>query len=65
MNNSNFLELCMKGSLQQINDAIRSGVSINARGNDGATALMFAAMGSNPEVIAALINAGADSQDKK
>ena len=62
MNDSDFFALCQKDSLQQINEAIRNGANVNAkRQNDGATVLMFAAFkNTNPEVMAALIKAGAN-----
>jgi ankyrin repeat protein len=55
-----FFELCKTGSLQQINEAIEGGEKVNAR-IMGRTPLMMAAeSNSDPEVITALINAGAD-----
>jgi len=65
MNDHDFLILCGKGSLQQINDAIKNGANVNAKGNNEITPLMFAVMNNtNPEVFKALINAGADVNAK-
>ena len=74
MNDSDFIRLCKKGSLQQVAEAIKNGENINARGSmvlpiktdvilyqDGSTPLMAAALyNTNPEVITALIKSGAD-----
>ena len=46
---------------QQIQALIKFGANVNAKDNEGRTALMLAAMDNeNPEVIKALLNAGAD-----
>ena len=61
MSNSDFFELCEKGSLQQINDAIKNGASVNARNDNGFTPLTWAALNNpDPEVLTALIKEGAD-----
>ena len=61
IHDSDFLELCKQGSLQQINDAVNKGANVNVKGEDGATPLMLAARENpDPEVITALIEAGAD-----
>jgi len=61
MRDSDFLELCKRGSLQQINDAIKNGANVNAKNNAGMSTLMWAAeSNTNLEVITALINAGAN-----
>jgi hypothetical protein len=49
------------GSPQEVRSTIAGGAAVNAKGSDGLTALMGAAMHSrDPGVIAALLNAGAD-----
>ena len=57
----NFIRLCMFSSLQEINEAIANGANVNAKSTDGVfrgnTPLM---MTTDPDVIEALINAGAD-----
>jgi ankyrin repeat protein len=61
ISDSDFVELCMEGSLQQITDAIDNGANVNAKIDGGATPLICAAaVNRNPEAIKALINAGAD-----
>ena len=61
LNDEAFIELCMTGTPQEVEDAIRAGSNVNAKNQHGATALIVAAgQNSNPEVITALINAGAD-----
>lgn len=61
MNDFEFIELCKIGSLQQINDAIKNGANVNAKRDDGLTALMWAALNNpNPEVITALVKASAN-----
>ena len=61
INDEAFLELCESGTLQEIEDAIKSGADVNARTRNGTTALMFAATGSNPEIITMLLKNGADA----
>ena len=59
---TSFIELCKTGTLQQISDAIKNGANVNAKGAEKpfSTVLMLAAgNNSNPEVITALISAGA------
>ena len=65
MSDVDFLTLSALGSLQQINEAIRDGANVNAvllhSGEGAITPLMAAAeFNTNPEVITALIDAGAD-----
>ena len=56
-----FLVLCGEGSLQQITDAIENGANMNTRSIHGETPLMLAAAYNlNPDVIKALVKAGAD-----
>jgi len=62
VSDSEFISLCMFGSLQQINDAIRNGANVNARDVSGTVTPLSAAAGfnSDPGVITTLANAGAD-----
>ena len=58
-----FLDLCTKGSLEQILVAINDGANVNAKDNrnKGFTPLIYAlASNPDPEVITALVNAGAN-----
>jgi len=66
INDMKIFELCQKGTLQQIKDAINNGANVNARFPiTGATPLMWAAgYNPDPEVIVALVNAGADVNEK-
>ena len=66
MSDEDFIELCKTGTAQQVTDAIKVGANVNAKDDDDRTALMFAARDNdNPEVIAALIKAGADINNSK
>jgi ankyrin repeat protein len=61
MDDTDFIKLCEKGSLQQIVEAIENGANVNAWSNLGVTPIMSAAEKNfNPRVVRALINAGAD-----
>jgi len=66
INDMRFFELCQKGTLQQIKDAINNRANVNARFPiTGATPLMWAAaFNPDPEVVVALVNAGADVNAK-
>ena len=61
VSDSEFIELCRSGSLDEINEAISIGVNVDARSsNRGDTAVMVAAANNpNPKVIEAIIQAGA------
>ncbi len=61
-----FLKLCKHGSVQEISDALKDDANPNAKGKVyGYTALMNAAeQNKAPEVIATLLNVGADINDK-
>jgi len=60
ISDSNFVELCRTGSLQQISEAIKDGANVNASDDKGRTPLISAVARDdpNPELIAVLINAG-------
>ncbi len=56
-----FIDLCGKGTPAAVRAAIEAGANVNARDDDGETALMRAAeKSSNPEVVAILLRAGAN-----
>ena len=56
-----FLELCKKGTADEMRAALAAGIHVNARYGNGVTALMWAA-GNNPdpEVVKTLLECGAD-----
>lgn len=61
MSDEAFLELCKKGSVEQVQTAIRNGANVNASNEEGSTPLHEASSdNSNPEVLKALLKAGAD-----
>lgn len=65
MSDSDFIELCKRGSLQQITDAIKNGANVNALDKEEQTPLMWAAFKNmNSKVITALLKAGADVNAK-
>ena len=56
-----FLELCKKGTADEMRAALAAGIHVNARYGNGVTALMYAAReNANPEVAKALLAGGAD-----
>jgi ankyrin repeat protein len=60
MNPEEFFKLCEKGTLQQVKNAIASGANVNASVKNGYTPAMAALYNSNLDVLAALIQEGAD-----
>lgn len=64
-NDKDFLRICLLGTVQEVESAIKNGANINDSTENGATDLIFAAANtSNPEVISVLIEKGADTQVK-
>ena len=59
-----FLELCGYCSAEDVKCAIEAGVDVNAKNNDGVTALMVAAINNTADAVNALISAGADVNAK-
>ena len=60
-----FLELCKKGTAEEVRKALVFDTNANARVIGGGTALMWAAMeNSNPEVVKVLLAGGADANAK-
>jgi ankyrin repeat protein len=60
---SDFISLCNTGTPEQIEEALNSGASVTSRVNDFTPLMYAAAHNSNPEVIVALIKAGAQVND--
>ncbi len=60
---SAFFDMCMEGNTDGVIKALRSGANVNARDNDGMTALMQAA-GTNAESVKILLKAKADPNAK-
>jgi serine/threonine-protein phosphatase 6 regulatory ankyrin repeat subunit A len=56
-----FFAICKYGSLQQVNDAIKAGADVNSgsKYGHGSPLIQAAGANSNPEIIKALIKAGA------
>ena len=60
-----FFDLCMTGSRDDIELAVKNGANVNAKNEDGLTALMLAAsLKHNPDVIAVLIENGSELEAK-
>lgn len=58
-------QIASNGSISELNEALKSKADVNAVGENGMTPLMFATQrGSNPEIITALIQAGAKVDDR-
>jgi len=69
ISDSEFIRLCREGSSQQIIDAVKNFANVNAKSSgdtQGWTPLMLAVCNNNstPEVITALVEAGADVNAK-
>ncbi|MCR5347791.1 MAG: ankyrin repeat domain-containing protein [Fretibacterium sp.] len=65
-NDKKFINLCKKGSVQEILTALQNGANPNAKNGSGRTALMLAAARNpNAEVISILLKAGAKLNTKR
>jgi len=65
MSAEDFLKLCSAGTPQEVETEIKAGADVEAKDNDGMTALLLAArQNGNPEVSSVLIQAGADVNAK-
>ena len=67
MNALDFCKLCGKGELLKVQQALKAGVDPNSSDLNKATALMYAASALSPDVIKALVKAGArlNEQDRE
>lgn len=54
-----FIELCGKGTAEEITNAINKGANVRAENSKGQTALMLAAQNNTPEIISLLLDLGA------
>ena len=61
MSDSDFLELCKSGDAKKVEEAILNGANVNAKANDGSTALMYALDNDTAKI---LIEYGADVNAK-
>jgi uncharacterized protein len=52
------------GTLQDVQRALKAGADVNAKNNEGTTALMQAAGSNGPDVVSLLLQAGADASAK-
>ena len=52
-----FIDMCQKGDTAGVIRAIKAGVDVNAKENDGQTALMYAAMKGHSRIVNALLRA--------
>ena len=59
-----FFARCRTGTPKAVREDLRSGADVNAKDEDGWTALMYAAHNPNPEVVSVLLEAGADVDAK-
>ena len=60
-----FLQLCESGTAQEVEAAIKDGANVNAKDENGETALMYAARSNrNPEVVSVLLENGANASIK-
>ena len=60
MSDDEFIELCISGDAVKVEEAIINGANVNAKNNNGMTALMFSAAKGNTESAGVLIKYGAD-----
>ena len=60
MSDDKFLELCESGNARRVEEAIRNGANVNAKYNNGYTALMLAAEKGQTETAELLREYGAE-----
>lgn len=64
MIDSEFIELCKSGNTEKVKEAIIDGANVNAKGNHGYTALMWAAWRGHTQIAELLIKYGAEVNAK-
>jgi len=64
MSDDDFLELCKSGSAQKVKEAIMNGANVNAKDNNGWTALMLVTLNNHAETAELLLKHGADVDAK-
>ena len=64
INDRQFIDICDKGSEQEIIEALNNGANVNAKDNHGTTAIIFAARSGHLEALSMLINTGANVNAK-
>ena len=60
-----FFARCRTGTPKAVREDLSFGADVNAKDEDGWTALMYAAHNPNPEVVSVLLEAGADVDAKE
>ena len=60
ISNSEFIRMCVHGSINEIEEAIKSGVNVNYKDKAGVTPLMIVSGFNSAEVVKLLLNSGAD-----
>lgn len=65
MSDAEFIELCKSGDVRKVEEAIINGANVNAKYNDGWTALMWAAKRGHTETAELLLKHGADVNAKE
>ena len=60
MNDAEFVELCRVGDVVKVEEAIQNGAYVNARNNNGWTALMMAALNGHTETARVFLQNNAD-----
>ncbi|MBQ7544826.1 MAG: ankyrin repeat domain-containing protein [Synergistaceae bacterium] len=65
MSDEEFLELCQSGDAEAVEEALRHGANVNARDDEGETALMRAALNGHADAAEVLLSHGAkaDARD--
>lgn len=59
-----FVKLCREGDTQKVEEAIMNGANVNARGNDGKTALILTSLEGHTQIAELLLKYGADINAK-
>ena len=59
MSDEEFIDLCRSSNASKVEEAIQNGANVNARNNEGSTALMLAALFERTEIVIVLLQNGA------